>query len=462
MDETLTLERPRGAAPALRMSARRRPFRYERSTDVVMALAGLGLGATIALGVSTESFGALNAPGGWLTAGGRMAGLVGTYLMLIVVLLAGRVPLVERTLGQDVLMRWHRRLAPWTLVLIAAHGVLITLGYARSARTGALHQLGQLLSSYPGILTATVGFGLLVTAALTSARIAKRRMRYETWWAVHLYTYLALALSFSHQLATGAMFVGHPLARMFWTALFIGTAGVVFAYRILLPIWRSAFHQLRVAAVQPEAPGVVSVLLEGRRLRLMPIAGGQFIQLRILRRGLWWQAHPYSVSALPDGRHMRITVRDLGDHSGALAELAVGTRVAIEGPYGAFTADARRGDRVVMIGAGVGVTPLRALLEDLPLHVDTVLLARAHDERSLVLRDELRTLIRLRGGRLHELLGARRQTQISARGLDELIPDIAERDVFICGPTGFTSSVLRAVRALGVPAERIHHEAFAF
>jgi ferredoxin-NADP reductase len=287
-------------------------------------------------------------------------------------------------------------------------------------------------------------------------------MRYETWWAVHLYTYLALALSFSHQLANGSMFVGHPLTRVFWTALFIGTAGVVFAHRIVLPIWRSSFHQLRVAEVHPEGPGVVSVLLEGRRLRLMPIAGGQFIQLRILRRGLWWQAHPYSVSALPDGRFLRITVKDLGDHSGALARLEPGTRVAIEGPYGAFTAAARHGDRIVMIGAGVGVTPLRALLEDLPTHVDTVMLARASDEQSLVLRDELRALIKLRGGCLHELLGARRQTQISARSLAALIPDIKYRDVFICGPTGFTTTVLGAVRALGVPAERIHHEEFAF
>ena len=461
MNETLTINRTRTNVRAWALPARR-PWHSERSVDVVAAIVGLGLGIVIALGITAQSWSALNAPGGWLTFGGRITGLVGTYALLLVVLLAGRVPIVERTLGHDVLMRWHRRLAPWTLVLIAAHGVLITLGYAEAARTGALHQFWQLLTAYPGILTATAGFSLLVMAAVTSARIAKRRMRYETWWAVHLYTYLALALSFSHQLAIGVMFLGHPLARVFWMALWIGTAGVVLAYRILLPIWRSTFHQLRVASVHQETADVFSVVLEGKRLRLMPISGGQFIQLRILRRGLWWQAHPYSVSAMPDGRFLRVTVKDLGDHSGALAQIEPGTRVAIEGPYGAFTADARKSDRVVMIGAGVGVTPLRALLEDLPLHVDTVLLARAPDERSLVLRDELRALVKLRGGRLHELLGARRHTQISARGLAELIPDIAHRDVFICGPTGFTTSVLRAVRALGVPADQVHHEEFAF
>jgi predicted ferric reductase len=461
MDETLTLSSARATLRSSRMAARR-PWHGERSVAIAGALSGLGLGGAVALGITAQSWSVLNAAGGWATFAGRMTGLVGTYLMLIVVLLAGRVPIVERTLGHDVLMRWHRRLAPWTLVLIAAHGLLITIGYAQTARTGPLHQFGLLITTFPGILTGTAGFVLLVMAGFTSARIAMRRMRYETWWAVHLYTYLALALSFSHQIAIGVMFVGHPLARIFWTALFIGTAGVVFAYRILLPLWRSTFHQLRVAAVQPESPGVVSVLLEGKRLQLMPISGGQFIQLRILKRGLWWQAHPYSVSALPDGRHLRITVKAVGDHSGGLAALEPGTRVAIEGPYGAFTADARSTDRVVLIGAGVGVTPLRALLEDLPEHVDTVVLARAHDEHSLPLREELRQLTQLRRGRLHELFGHRSQTRLDQRSLRKLIPDIAHRDVFICGPVGFTATVRRAAIALGVPAERIHQEEFAF
>jgi predicted ferric reductase len=430
--------------------------------DAVAALLGVGLGVTIALGVRAESWSALNARGGWLTAGGRMAGLTGAYLTLVTVLLAGRVPVVERTLGQDRLTRWHRVLAPWALVLIAVHGTLITIGYAQSARTGLLHQCWTLLRTYPGVLATTVAFLLLVAAGFTSARIARRRMRYETWWAVHLYTYLALALSFSHQLATGASFVGHPLARTFWTALWITTAGTVLAYRILLPLWRTLIHRLRVVAVQPVAPGVVSVVCEGSFLSQLPLAGGQFFQWRILKPGLWWQAHPYSVSAMPDPPYLRFTVKDGGDHSGGLAALTPGTWLAIEGPYGAFTADARRGDRVALIGAGAGITPLRALVEDLPLHVDVAMVLRGRDTHDLVLRDELAQLLRDRRGRLHELIGPRSRVALDARALAQLIPDIARRDVYICGPTGLTASMRQAAAALGVPPEHIHHETFAF
>ncbi len=456
------------AYPSLTRTRRgRRPYTRARrpvpwAVDALAALAGLGLGVTVALGVGAQSWSSLNAPGGWLTAAGRMTGLIGTYLMLIAVLLAGRVPVVERTLGQDRLTRWHRQLAPWSLVLIAAHGLLITAGYAQSARTGLLHQFGQLISSYPGVLAATAGFLLLTLAGFTSARIARRRMRYETWWAVHLYTYLALALSFSHQLATGASFVGHPAARFWWTALWVLTAGTVLAYRVLLPVWRTLVHQLRVVAVKPIAPGVVSIIVKGRGLDRLPVSGGQFFQWRLLKRGMWWQAHPYSVSALPQPPYLRFTVKQLGDHSESLARIEPGTRVAIEGPYGAFTADQRQSDRVALVGAGVGVTPLRALLEDLPASVDVVMLARAHRAEDLVLREELIRLLETRGATLHELVGPRKDFPLIELTLARLIPDLAQRDLYICGPNGFTASVRQAAAALGVPAERIHEESFAF
>ncbi len=455
---------------ALRGPAARRPrVRHRRAArpvpfavDGFAAVLGVGLGAVVGLGISAESFSALGAPGGWLTAAGRMAGLVGAYLMLMVVLLAGRIPFVERTLGQDRLTRWHRKLAPWSLVIIALHGTLITLGYAAAARTGALHQLWVLLTTYPGILTATTAFVLLIAAGVTSVRIARRRMRYETWWIVHLYTYLALGLSFSHQIATGASFVGHPAARAFWTALWVMTAGTVAAYRILLPLWRTLLHGLRVASVETVAPGVVSVTVRGRFLRRLPASGGQFLQWRILTRDLWWQAHPYSLSALPDPPFLRFTVKELGDHSRLLAGLRPGTRIAIEGPYGAFTRDARVTERIALIGAGVGVTPLRALLEDMPRHVDATMIVRARHEWELILADELRLLMAARRGRLHELLGTREQVRLDPASLLRFIPDLRRRDVYVCGPDGFTQEVIWALGALGVPDRRIHHESFAF
>jgi predicted ferric reductase len=456
--------RPDAATRRRDAAGRHRPGRAPRPgvTQLATALAGLGLGATIGMGIRSESARALSAPGGMAVFLGQEAALVGSYLILLMVLLMGRIPAVERAVGQDRLARWHRRIGGWPIGLIAAHAVLITIGYAEQARTGNLHELGLLVGSYPDVLMATAAFGLMVLAGVTSMRRARARIRYETWWTVHLYLYLALALSFSHQLANGQSFVGHPLARAAWAALWVATAGVVLAFRILLPLARSAFHRLRVVSVYEEAPGVVSVICRGHHLGRLAVSGGQFFRWRFLTPGLCWQAHPYSLSALPRPPYIRVTVKALGDQSSTLERLRPGTWVVIEGPYGAFTHHRRQTDKVLLIGAGVGVTPLRALLEELPAGVGADVVLRATRAEDAVLSAEMQALASARGGTVTLLLGERHQVSLDAATVRQIAPDVAQRDVYVCGPEGFTDQVVAVVTACGVPEGRVHREAFAF
>lgn len=430
--------------------------------DLLAALAGMGFAATLALALSTESLPGLHARGEPLIALGRVAGMLATYTMLVVVLLVARLPPIERVAGHDQLVAWHRKIGPWPLYLVFAHGVLILLGYARQARAGLPGELWTLLSTYPGVLAGTVAFVLLAAAGVTSYRKARDRLAYETWWSVHLYTYLALFLAFSHQVSTGAPFVGHPLARTAWTALWVGAAAVVAFYRVLVPLWRSLRHRPRVVAVEHDAPGVVTLVVGGHALDRLPVAGGQFLHWRVLRRGLWWQAHPYSLSALPADGLLRLTAKDLGDFSRGLGDVTPGTRLAIEGPYGVFTRHARERDAVLLIGGGVGVAPIHALLQDLPAHVDAEVVVRASSEADLVLRRQIRRAARRHGARLHELVGSRHEVPLDPTALMRLVPDLAERDVYVCGPEGLMATVIASARAAGVPRERLHHEAFAF
>jgi predicted ferric reductase len=393
---------------------------------------------------------------------GRLAGFSGAYLMLIMVLLVARLPWLEQSVGQDRLLRWHQRVGPWALWLICAHVVFITLGYAQAARAGVLRQLWVFLTSYPDVLAAMVGFGLLMMAGITSIRIVRRRLRYETWWVVHLYIYLGLAFAFAHQIVTGASFVGHPLSRAIWIVVWAATAGIVLTFRVVLPACRSLRHRLRVVEIREAAPGVFSVVCRGHQIDRLPVSGGQFFQWRFLTRDLWWQAHPYSLSALPRPPYIRVTIKASGDQGQAIRQLQPGTRVAIEGPYGAFTHHARLSDRVALIGAGVGITPLRALLEDLPASTEAIVIVRASTQDDLVHRDELAALVGRCGGRLHEIVGSRHQVRFDAQLLRHLVPDIAMRDVYICGPDGFMAEVTAAALSLGASQQRIHQEAFAF
>lgn len=461
MSEPRSSSRPHMSSPSKPLRIKKQKPPREGPLYLLVALICAGLGITIGLSVMAESASELAKAGGWVIAGGRVTGLVGAYLMLISVLLIARIPLIERVVGQDRLVTFHRQLGAWPLVLILIHMVLVIIGYAERYQHTWYGEIWQMCTDYPGILLAFVGTALITLAGVTSYRIARRRMKYETWWIVHLYIYLALALSFPHQIATGTSFVGHPANRAWWIAIWIATAGVAILYRFLLPTFRSFRHQLKVVQIKEEAPGVVSLIVEGRKLERLAVSGGQFFQWRFLVKGQWWQAHPYSLSAMPRPPFLRVTIKDLGDASGAMRWLKPGTRVAIEGPYGTFTRFSKEGNHVLLAGAGVGVTPLRALLEDLPHNTDVVCVLRARTIEDIPHLEEIRRLVERRDGRVHTLIGTREQVPMD-QALPAVVPDIAGRDIYVCGPADFASAVEETAIRWGADADQIHSEVFAF
>jgi len=279
---------------------------------------------------------------------------------------------------------------------------------------------------------------------------------------VHLYLYLALVLGFAHQIRTGVMFIGHPLATYLWIAVSAVALAAVVGVRIVRPLWRNLRHQLRISSVREEAPGVYSLVVKGRNLSRFEVSGGQFFQWRFMARGLWWHSHPYSLSALPHPPFMRVTIKQLGMQSLAATRLKPGTRVFVEGPYGIFTRYARYGDRVVLIGAGVGISPIRALLEDLPPSTKVTVILRASKVEDLVHRAEMTQLVQERGGKLHEVVGSRKKVHLDFQMLRKLVGNLNNTDVYVCGPPGFSEGVTDSLVRLGARRERIHHEAFAF
>ena len=411
---------------------------------------------------------------GWaeaLTSLGRLTGLLASDLLLVQVLLMARVPLLERAYGQDRLARHHRIVGFTSFTLLLGHLVLITWGYAAGELSRTPGTLWELTVDYPGMLLAVAGTACLVMVVVTSVRAARRRLRYESWHLLHLYAYLGVGLALPHQLWTGQEFLSSPAATVFWWGLWAASAGAILLWRVALPLWRSARHELRVTAVVPEGDGVVSVYLTGRRMDRFPARAGQFFTWRFLTGPGWTRGHPYSLSAAPDGRGLRITVKDLGDGSGSLRTVRPGTRVLVEGPYGRLSARARTRAKVAFIAAGVGVTPLRALAEELDYAPgDAVLLYRFRDQP--LFADELAALARQRGLQVLWMPGSRRAPDSwlgdGVSGADDRtlltswVPDIAERDVSVCGPEPWAEDVRRTTAAAGVPADRFHVESFGW
>ena len=390
---------------------------------------------------------------------GRLCGLYGALLMAFQLLLVARLPWLDRRIGMDRLTAWHRWTGFGVLWTLLTHVVFITFGYAQASSMDPVNQLVNLAETTEGVLRAVVALSLIVVIGAVSARWARRRLAYETWHFIHLYTYVAVVLAFTHQVAAGTTFTSSPAATAYWYTLWGAALGAVALGRLVLPLWRNLRHQLRVSAVVPEADDVVSVYVTGRDLDRLPARAGQFFLWRFLTKDRWWQANPFSLSAAPDGRTLRLTAKAAGAGSAALLHLKPGTRVFAEGPYGAFTTLHRTRPDAVLIGGGVGVTPIRALLEDVTGH--TVVIYRVAVDRDAVLYDELRDLALAKGAELHLVTGPVVPDRLAPRELARLVPDIADRDVFLCGPPGMMTAVLGSLGDLDVPGRQIHFERFS-
>jgi predicted ferric reductase len=441
--------------------------------DVAGSATLLSVAAVAALWLSNRGVQNLSGPGGAATSLGRLSGLIASDLLLLQVLLMARIPWVERSYGQDTLARRHRLVGFASFWLMVTHVVLITIGYAQAGHGGVVAEAWTLVVTYPGMLLAAAGTGLLVLVVVSSIRAARRRQRYETWHLIHLYAYLGVGLALPHQLWTGADFTSSAPAQIYWWTAYGATLGAVLAFRLGLPIWRSFYHRLQVTAVVPETPGVVSVHLKGHRLDRLPVRAGQFFLWRFLDGPGWSHAHPFTLSAAPRTDLLRITVKDLGDGSRRAAALRPGTRVLIEGPFGVMTTAGRSRRKVLLMAAGVGITTMRALLDDLvSAAAETTLLYRVRSHDEAVFRTELDSYARRDGVRIIYLDGSRpaRDSWLPGQyahlsdldALRRLIPDVADHEAYLCGPPPWMNAARTTLREAGLRSDHIHIEEFAW
>lgn len=431
--------------------------------DQAFLITGMGLGFTLTVQITTLTAGDFADPYAIITTISRFFALTGSYLSIIGLLLIARIPWIENALGHDRLVVWHRKAMPYALYMITLHVLLVGLGYAGAEGKVIANEIWIMTTTYPWMLPAAAGFLLLILAGVTSYKNVRNSIKYETWWVIHLYTYLGVALSFMHQILTGGMFIGHPLNRAYWIGLYLSVVFSIVTWRIIIPVARSIRHQLFISKVEVEGPGVVSIYVSGRNISKLNAQGGQFFNWRFLTKDRWHESHPFSLSAAPTDSELRFTVKALGDATNNFAQVKVGARVVIEGPYGIFTRDmARQFKHATLIGGGVGITPLRAIIDEIPesTSIDVIYRARNHDD--LVLKAELDELAQRRNVKIHYLVGSRSEHPINEVSLKKYVPRFADSDVYVCGPQGLIDDVVSACKSAGIPKDRVHHEAFLY
>jgi predicted ferric reductase len=407
------------------------------------------------------------ASGGRALALGRLAGLLVGSGVLLQLVLVSRLPWIEPSVGCDRLYRLHRRLGFTIGSLFLVHPALLTVGYARRYQLSVSRQFIEFAADWPTRL-AIAALVVIALMVASSTPVIRRRLSYETWHVSHLAMYVALGLASWHQ-ANGAEIAGQPWWADYWVALHVVVIGCLVVFRAGRPILRCARHRFRIDKIVSESDDVTSVYLTGRHLDRFAFRPGQYANVVFLSKGRW-SPHPFSFSAAPNGQFLRMSIKAAGDFTDRVRELTPGTHALLEGPLGAFTAAEPR-DKYLMVAGGIGITPIRALIESLAAAGrDIVLLYSVKAANDLVFASELRALT----ARCHFILSRYAEStetsetkaghehgRIDLPMLARLVPDVQDREVFICGPPPMMKAVAAALGALQVRASSIHYEQFA-
>jgi predicted ferric reductase len=408
---------------------------------------------------------------------GRLAGLYAQLLLLLQVLLVARIPYIEHAFGYDRMNLVHRYVGSGVLLFLVAHPLLLAYGHATVNDTTLSEQFSQFVLHWPYVGLAFFAIVIFLLIGFTSWHIVRHHSRYEWWYGVHLLTYAALVASFLHQPILGTMHNSYPWLT-FWVGLFLLTIALFLLFRWGYPLYLTYKHAFRVESIVKEGSDVVSIYISGRRMEGYRFEAGQFTSWRFHHGSLLSQIrsgflfpHPFSFSQAYNGKNIRLSAKGLGDFTKQLPELTVGTRVTVAAPMGRFTLARSHQNKagvkkILCIAGGIGITPMRAMLEEACAQRSSgVLLYGARTRNDLALLEECtRYAEKIVCCLSNESIvyAGEYASPITKDIIEKEVLDILERDVYICGPKRMMDAMTLAVHDLGVPESHIHYEEFSY
>jgi predicted ferric reductase len=408
----------------------------------------------------------LTTPGVFFMDLGMLAGLLAAFSVLLQFFLMGRSQLIEKVFGLDKLAKIHHLNGYSTISFIILHPILLTMGYSMSSKNHLFDQFLLFLSSFDDVFNAFIALILFIVVVFSSIYIVRKKLKFEHWYWVHLMTYGAVVLAWGHQLKNGGDFVNNPIFVAYWYALYIFVFGNLLYFRFIIPFYRSFKHQFVVERVIKETDKATSVYITGKYLTDYKIDPGQFLILRFLQKGFYLESHPFSLSNMPIDGKLRVTIKNVGDYTQKIQLLQAGTRIFVEGPYGVFVSTSKTRKKILFIAGGIGITPIRSLLEQaLRQKKDVILMYGNTYKKDVIFKQEIDALQKIFPFKVYYIFSQEptytgEKGRINEEKLHRLVRDIQNREIYFCGPKEMLHSMKICFSNMKIPSSHIHYEEF--
>jgi predicted ferric reductase len=358
--------------------------------------------------------------------------------------LSTRARALERTLrGLDRLYVTHRTIGLTVALLVTTHLLLVpkSVGYVASKPWGYT----------------TISLVLFMIFVASAPRFPWSRfvpLRYQTWKSTHRFNGLLVAAAVTHSLLAHTYVKQSALLVVYVYG--VATLGLLaWLYKELAFRRFGPFHSYMVATSRSLGAEVLEVVLVSSST--VSRAAGQFA-FASFEKGPSREQHPFTISSAATSP-LRLSIKASGDFTAQLQSgLPQGSRVRIEGPYGAF--DYRRGGpRQLWIAGGIGITPFLAMADDLDAETSVVLVWSVHDRAEAVYQNSLSRLCAEKPNFDFRLHATSEQGHLDVSMLGLEVP-LADHSVFVCGPVTMRKALIRRLSSLGVHRNQVFFEEF--
>jgi predicted ferric reductase len=400
-----------------------------------------------------------------------IAGVLGYSWLMIQLVLSARLKWLERGIGQDRLLIFHRAMAPLSLLLLVVHLVVKLWLYPASLQVagGLVVFIGFALVGFVSMALFTGPAKGPLFAGLQKLVYGKLRMQYHQVKALHNGTFLLAVIMFLHVIGSSTASYSLIL-RFYFILLFAVSAAVYLYHKVLRPQFGTPIY--RVVDVLRPSDQVTNIGFEHVKGRPVGHSPGQFAFYWFLKGVPGKEEHPFTISAGADktgsGTKLSFTAKALGDFTEELPQVQIGDLLKVDGPYGIFSYRFLNAERpMVWIAGGIGITPFLSMARTLSAeNIDRkpLLLWNTRRPEDFIYLDELKAaadVVQLLDNQEAEWKGPR--GKMTAAFLQEVLSYefLTQAVFFICGPPAMMAAVRKSLSGLGVKESRMLWERFA-